>query len=232
MPSDKDYQLTKNIKQGKARINQEFQELAGWIDRKYGVNTLNVIYDEEGGMPRLQICLEFESDKAKFYITDKNVFKFDEVKQAEIVVFLKQSLIIQGLLEEKSFLFFFKKRFLKFNLDNVYVYFTAFENIAKQEANGNVSQAQIVKLENEIHNKDLWKIVNGFVMPIFFLHTEEQVAKHQNTEFRVFCSNRFYELLAPFDEFNYYKKYEYIISFDSKENFENRYDGNWYYYFR
>ena len=68
-PSDKDYKSTKKIKQGSSKIKEEFEPLAKWIDEKYQVKTLNIIFDyidNNKSHPRLQVCLEYAKDKEKF----------------------------------------------------------------------------------------------------------------------------------------------------------------------
>ena len=38
--------------------------------------------------------------------------------------------------------------------------------------------------------------------------------------------------LKEYDEFNVVKSEEFILRFDSKENFDNNYESNWYYYYK
>ena len=85
MPSDKDYKSTKKIKQKVSNIKEEFEPLAKWIDEKYNVKTLNLIFDyidNDKSHPRLQVCLEYANDKGKFM--DNKTYNFDERKQNEI----------------------------------------------------------------------------------------------------------------------------------------------------
>ena len=56
--SDKDYKSTKKIKQGISKIKDEFEPLAKWIDKKYNVKTLNLVFDfmdNNKSNPRLQV---------------------------------------------------------------------------------------------------------------------------------------------------------------------------------
>lgn len=69
-PFEKEYKLSKLIKQGKASIPAILRPLAEWIDRKYGVKTLNIIYDyvdKDVDRPLLSVILEYGNDKQKFY---------------------------------------------------------------------------------------------------------------------------------------------------------------------
>ena len=40
------------------------------------------------------------------------------------------------------------------------------------------------------------------------------------------------ELLRPHDEFGYLSRWRFAVRFDSKENFDRKYDANWFYYFK
>ena len=68
MPSDKDYKETKQIMLGKKVMQPEFKPLAEWIDKTYGVKTINIFYDtiDKGNRPRLEIYFEHPKGKAQF----------------------------------------------------------------------------------------------------------------------------------------------------------------------
>src|SRR5690349_13460073 len=104
MPSDKDYRETKQIMLGKATMKSEFRQLADWIDKTYGVKTINIVYDtiDNGKRPRLEICFEFEKERTKFL--DQNNMNFDEKKQKAIALEFRKTLEEQGLIKKKSFL--------------------------------------------------------------------------------------------------------------------------------
>lgn len=67
-PSDKEYELTKLIKKGEAKMENNFMPLADYIDRKYNVNTLNIIYNviDSNTRPRLNIIFEKFEEAEKF----------------------------------------------------------------------------------------------------------------------------------------------------------------------
>ena len=67
-PSDKSYQDTKKIMLGKAKMNPDFKPLAEFIDYKFNVKVINIIYDTiESGQPRLNICFEFDQGEENKY---------------------------------------------------------------------------------------------------------------------------------------------------------------------
>jgi hypothetical protein len=66
--SDSEYEATKRIKQGKARLAAPFDELAAWISERWSVTVLNVIYDGRNALhpPRIQVILEHEAEAQGF----------------------------------------------------------------------------------------------------------------------------------------------------------------------
>lgn len=68
LPSDKEYTKTKRILLGTEKMKEEFLPLAEWIDKTYGVKTINIIYDtiDKGARPRLQIFLSLKKKNKNF----------------------------------------------------------------------------------------------------------------------------------------------------------------------
>ena len=228
---DKEYQLTKLIKQGKSNIDSKFQPLADWINQTYDVQTMNVIYDiiNPDKRPRLQIIFEFGKDKVKFLNSN---FNFDSEKQQAIADQFIKSLQTQGLIKKESILSFLTKETMEYKTDDLLVVFSAFEPIARDEANESVPIEQIQKLKEQIANKDIWEIKNSFSAAIFFFYTEVQVESNSKNGVKEELSQRYYDLLKQYDEFDYFKRVDYSVLLDSKENFDNKYQSNWFYYSR
>ncbi len=233
MPWDKDYKVTKQIMLGNKAMKPEFKLMAEWIDKTYGVKTINVIYDtiDNGERPRLEIYFEYEHEKLVF--TDKNSFNFDRKKQKAIAGKFKEALKEQGLIEKKEFLDFFKKSSKsKYNTSNIWITYAAFEPIAKIEANNSIPEDKLVELKKHIDNKGLWEISRAAWGITFFLHTDQQVKQYENSKAKNEWTNKYFKLLQEYDEFGYFKQKIFSINLDSKENFDNNYDSNWYYYYK
>ncbi|MDT0622026.1 hypothetical protein [Croceitalea vernalis] len=231
MPSDKDYKSTKKIKQNISNIKEEFEPLAQWIDEKYGVKTLNLIFDymdNAKSHPRLQVCLEYAMDKGKFM--DNATYNFDETKQNEIAEKFAEVTSDYELKIKQNWI---KKIFgLTYKSTNLFVYFTDFESIAKIEANEKISEKEIRKLQAKINNKELWTISRAFSGVTYFLYTDEQLKKYQDSETHKKWKNHYYKLLKEYDEFDYFKNDYFYFELDSKENFDKNYESNWYYYYK
>lgn len=45
-------------------------------------------------------------------------------------------------------------------------------------------------------------------------------------------SRAYFELLKPYDEFDYFDEETFATYLGSKENFDTNYDSNWYFYYK
>ncbi|MCF7567279.1 hypothetical protein L3X37_02720 [Sabulilitoribacter arenilitoris] len=229
--SDKDYKSTKKIKQGVSKIKEEFEPLAKWIDQKYDVKTLNVLFDYMDNIkshPRLQVCLEYASDKGKFM--DNRTYNFDVRKQKEIAKKFGEITSNYELKNKPSWI----QRILglTYKSKNLYVYFTDFESIAKIEANESIPDKEIIQLKSRLNNQELWEIDKKFDGVTFFLFTDELLKKYQDSETHKIWNGQYFHLLTNYDEFGYFKKDYFYVHLDSKENFDNNYESNWFYYYK
>lgn len=233
-PIDKEYKITKQIMQGKATMNPDFLLLADFIDKAFDVKTINIVYDtiNKGTLPRIGVYFEFERERQSFN-ENNGVVNFDSKKQKLIANKFKQTIIEQGLIKKKGLLnFWTNPEKEKYQTKNIWVYYSAFEGIARTEANESIPQDEIIRLKTELNCKDLWEISRCFSGTTFLLYTDEQVKQYENSETRKIWSNKYFDLLEPYNEFGYFKRDKFNIYLDSKENFDNNYKSNWYYYYK
>ena len=107
-----------------------------------------------------------------------------------------------------------------------------FESIARIEANESVPEQKVKELKTKLDNNDIWEISRAFSGTTIFLHTDEQVKKYENSVEHKRWTDKYFELLSQYDEFGYFKREFFSIYLDSKENFDNNYESNWYYYYK
>jgi hypothetical protein len=214
-------------------MKPEFVPLAEWIDKTYDVKTINIIYDTlDNKTPRIQICFEYEKEKNKFLTHD--ISYFDKPKQKEIAEKFTKIIKQQGLSRSHSSIsniFGLNKKGI-YLTDNVFVIYGAFEPIAKLEATYKITQKQTEEFIKSIDNKDIWTISIGFTIPTFFMFTDEKVKEYDKPEIKSMWADKYYDFVKPFDEFNYFKRADIQVYIDSKENFDNNYESNWYYYYK
>jgi hypothetical protein len=233
-PSDKEYKLTKQIMLGNSTMNPDFLSLANFIDKTFGVRTINIVYDtiDNGTRPRIGIYFEFEKEKQSFN-ENNGVVNFDSKKQKLIADKFKQTITEQGLVKKKGlFSLLTKSETEKYRTENIWVYYSAFEPIAKTEANERIPQDKVMQLKSELNCKNLWEISRCFSGTTFFVYTDEQVKHYEISETRKIWADKYFDLLEPFNEFSYFKRDTFNIDLDSKENFDKNYESNWYYYYK
>lgn len=233
MPSDKEYTQTKRIMLGTDKMKPEFVPLAEWIDKTYYVKTINIIYDKlDNKTPRIQICFEYEKEKNKFLTHD--ISYFDKSKQKAIGQKFTEIINHQGLSRNNSSIsniFGLNKNGI-YLTDNVFVIYGAFEPVAKLEATYKITQKQTEEFIKSFDNKDIWTISLGFTIPTFFMFTDEKVKEYDKPKIKSMWADKYYDFVKPFDEFNYFKRADIQVYIDSKENFDNNYESNWYYYYK
>lgn len=232
-PADKEYKETKLIKQGRKKLVAPFKELAEWINKEFGVNVLNVYYDliKPDNKPRLNIIFEFSNDEKRFrtepygfYDTEKQKVIAEKFKELIEIENSKNKGLLVKLLNNKSI--------SKCDTANVWVIFSSFESAARIEANKCIPQEKIQELKINLNNKDLWEISRCFSVTTFFFYTDRQVEENIRNGMREKLAEKYFNLLKLYDEFDYIKKDHYSVYIDSKENFDNNYQSNWYYYYK
>ncbi len=233
--TDRVYKSTKRIKQGKKQLEPPFDELAQWIEKTRGVTVLNVVYDRASKLcgPRLQVIVEHPGQERKFC----KGFNFDPKQQAAII---RKFLRIIGGDGGRAFAVG-KGRTDRnvhptdgrpFDVEGLFVVFSAFSPLAREEADAQITEADVAALQKRIKNRDLWLISRCFGHITFFFFTDQQMKKYIAQGKQKEYADLYFEILKPHDEFGYLKRSSFKVYFDSKENFEEKYEGNWYYYYK
>lgn len=230
-PGDCDYRETKLIKQGKKVMPEIFKELAHWIEKQFNVSVLNIYYDliEFNNKPRLNIICEYSRDEEKF----KEGWAYDADKQKIIADKFREILKQKDTGSNKCLTSVSNENLSeKYDTKDIWVIFNSFERIAKQEINESIPQEELMGLKQKINNKNLWEISRCFSGTTFFFYTDEQVKEIDKNGMAEYLTDEYFKLLKIYDEFDYFRREDYSVYFDSKENFDNNYQSNWYYYYK
>lgn len=218
-PWENDYQQTKLVKQGAVAMPPTFCELAEWIGRRFDVPVpLNIFYDRSEPLhgPRLQVIFEHKLIADDFRID--RVLNFDPVKQAEVKARYLQ-LLGDGVMAAND-------------AERLFVIFSAFEPAARWEANSRMTPGRINDVLKLLSSTVIWKIHPGFGCAIIFVHTDAQLKMTEGGNFRDRCRNAYTAILGQFDDFGYFQEHPIELTFDSRENFEAKYNGSWFAYDR
>ena len=213
---DKEYIETKAIKKGLKQLESPFSDLADWIKAEFGVSPLNVVYDilPHNKQPRLQVIFEWHKDTIAFK-SENGVFS-DTTKQ-EIIKKAFNELI---------------QKYPTYTAIDLLVIFSSFEPIAREEANGSISNEKIGQLKEDMKGDGIWEIKKSFSTGIFFFYTEEQFKKNDNDLTKNKFRSAYLKLIKECDEFGYIDESNFSIKLDSKENFDKNYQSNWFYYYK
>ena len=214
--SGSEYKATKLIKRGKARLSSPFDELAKWIGSEWNVAVLNIVYDQADSLhaPRLQVILEHEEDALKFI----DGFNFDKMCQAAIA---NKFLMLVGSSRER-----------KYDVSGLFVVFSEFSRIAKEESDSGISDEQVDSHKRRIGNPELWEISRCFGHVTFMFYTDKQARKSETDGKKKVYASLYFEMLKQHDEFGYLIESEYAVTFDSKENLDANFGGSWFNYYR
>jgi hypothetical protein len=217
--ADDEYKATKLIKERKAVLEPLFAELADWIVSRWQVPVLNVIYDQpivngRNKRPRLQIILEHTHEYQRFL----DGYNFDQLKQEAIAARFTE--IVNR--EEPA----------QYKLDGLFVVFSAFAPVAREEAHSQITDAEVLALQERIANPALWTIHRSIERVTFMFYTKKQARLHKRKGFRDTYADLYFELLKPHDPFAYLNRSQFSVDFDSKENFDKKFESNWIYYDR
>ena len=198
------------------RLRTPFSELAAWISEKWAVTVLNVIYDRHNDLhaPRIQVILEHHDEVQSF----RDGYNFNQKKQNAIAL---QFLEIINRQPDHGY-----------DVEGLFVVFSAFAPLARQEADSKISEKEIESLKRRINNPDLWEISRCFGHVTFMFYTDAQLRKYIAKGIKAKYTSMYLELLKPYDEFGYLSEDNFTVDFDSKQNFDENYKSNWFYYYK
>lgn len=217
VPSDRDYQEAKRLKLSRERLRSPYAEMADWIASRYNVQVLNVRYDKviPDNRPRLSVVLDSEDDAAAFKLSR---WVADEAKV---------NAIREHFLELVS-----GKRDRQEGCVGLFVIFEAFETVARIEANEKVDEPEIANLKRSLSNPELWEISRCFDTATYFSYTNKQLSGWEQQGLREVYEQAYARVVSKYDQFGYLRRRGIEVLFDSKENLDKNYNGNWFSYYR
>lgn len=217
VPTDKDYISTKLILKNEQEMSSVFQKLKNWITEEFNQQVVNLYYDtiDNGNRPRLNVI--FENYESVNTIRDR-IGNYAKEKQQKIKLKFEEILLREPNAEYKT--------------ENLLVIFSAFNPIARAEANGKVTDSFLNSLKAKYQELKIWEINKfGGATTIFFYTEKEVEEKSQSVQIKV-LREEYLQELKKYDEFNVIDPEKFNLSFDSKENFDKNYESNWYYYYK
>lgn len=230
-PIDPEYQTAKRIKQGLQTIAPRFAPLATWISETYDVSVLNIQKDfmTHNKKLRLLICVDSSADRAVFIEGEHWWGNFDATKQTQVADKYLELATKQKPVINLQFWHFFSRMP---DSRDIFVAFSCFEEGALIEANERIPQEKITDLQTMFKDDRIWLISRCFHSTTLFVFTDAQKEELKNESIFESMEDYYFKLLKEYDEFNYWKEDIFKIGIDSKQNLDENYQGNWFYYYK
>ena len=231
LPTDTEYIKAKRIKQGLQTINPRFAPLATWISQEYGVSVLNIEKEfmQHNKKLRLLVYVDSSADMAKFIKGDAWWGTYDAAKQTQIADKYVELAANQKAVINLQFWDVFSRMPVSHDL---FVAISCLEDIACVEANESIPQGRIAELQAKFKDDRIWLISRCFSNTTLFVFTDAQKEKLKGEAIFKSIENCYFELLKEHDEFGYWKKESFGLGIDSKQNLDENYQGNWFYYYK
>jgi hypothetical protein len=241
MPGDADYECAKQAKRGERRINDSFDGFLEWFDKRYGFPPLWLSTDHfmqaphigaatRIAQPRLSVTLERSWQYMQF--REEKGGNFARDRQRETLAAFQRIVPMTTLVKP-------------FGLDDdanwrdaldqrLFVTFDDFEQVTKAEIHGSLSPGELSTLEEQLGLGDQFWRFNSFAgQPILFVRTATLAVELSATDLPDRWADAYVTLAKAHDEFGYLTRGDIRpLKVDSKENFDQGFQSNWYYYFR
>jgi hypothetical protein len=212
---DRQFELTKALKQGTTALGEPLATLAAWIGATWQVTVLNIVQDRiERGRPRLQVVVEHDDERSVFM----DGMNFDAAKQRAIAERFGE--LSAGGAQTQV------------DGQSLFVAFSAFAPLARDEAHASISEVELQQLQHRLDDPALWLIHRCFSLVTFMFHTIEQARLREAEGAKTLYAAQYYELLRRRDEFGYCDLSTLSVAIDSKERFDSVYAGSWFNYDR
>ena len=117
--------------------------------------------------------------------------------------------------------------------DDVFLLFRDFETVAKRDAHAQVAGPELDAFVASLELGDrFWRTNRRSGPPIVFVQTKAQAEELSTASTARRWADLYWPYVKAHDEFGSLRREEITVPVDSRENFEEGYEGNWYYYFK
>jgi len=215
------YAHARRAKLGKAKLAGPLEDLRVWVNSRYSINVLDIVYDsiELGpceGRPRLNLIVETTP----------------QYEQLHKDAFTVKPNIKRSILNRFSRIVSASSESAQFNTENVHLIIDDFSREAMGQAAEqflrNDGQAVLAKFPGA----HLWDISGHSTLIVVFYLKEDDIARGQKDGTSDAIRQECFDGVKPYDEFDYFTPDNFSIKFDSKQNVDENYEGSMFYYWR
>lgn len=206
-----EYLITKEIKRGKNEFPKKFTALRKAFVEHFGIAPINFFFEIllHNNKPRLQPIFDKTSELKKL----TNEYGYHEFNNKIIKIFIG----VYGANNE-------------YPTDDLFIICSAFDQLSIFDAHLNIPE-DILETSIQPLVKNFWCVQKHHTVRIFvFSHYESDILHNIDQLEKV--QKIYFDLLSSYDEFNYLDNFEsQKVFFDSKENFDKKYNSSWRNYF-
>ena len=213
------YQETLDLLASRKRLSPMYAELRDWLYREFQIMAYNFEFCEmtwthAPARYRLMPMLSSKADYDSMF--DGGNYSAD--KQAAIA----------GKFYELA------EKYREQNLEryaNVFVAFCDFSQEIRTDYNNRAYNQLKDKLKEKYSRDSVWDIYAIFSSLTVFYQTDADVRFNQERGISRQIKDEYYETLHRLDEFRVFTYENFDVTFDSKQNLDEHYQGNLYFYF-
>ncbi len=207
------YCKAKKVKQSGKTLPSTLLSLQNWLSKRYKVGVVYIGYEKKEDRPHIDIVLETEEDYYKIY---KDYFTLKPNVKRNVT---RQLSKLAATSDDSD----------KYQVKNLTMSFYNFSNGAMHEAVKLFYQNDKNDLLTELTPYNVWDIESATShRMVFFYLTNEDIQSEANIHIKQRC----YELVKQYDVFDYFTPDNFDLKFDSKQNLDENFKGNTFYYFR
>lgn len=218
--SHEQYELMTGVKLGQRDKDPLFAELIDWIDTSFGIQVVYFICEEQNQPLRhtiLRMFLETMNDVQSLAVDPQN-WHINFRHHDEILDKFK------NLVREHE-------RESEFYTDDIRFVVWNFDDLAKEAAYGKAAQEIEEHIKTHYADAPIRHVYTMFSLAVFY-NTDKQLVECQRNGLSGRIRADYYYYLKKYDDFDLFTPDNFECTFDSHENVEKNYQGNYYFYFK
>ncbi len=214
------YQETLDLLTGRKRLSPMYAELKNWLMSEFRITAYNFEFREmtwaqAPARYRLMLLLSSKSDYDSMF----DGYRYFADKQDVIAKKFGELAMKYHVPDPEHY-------------QNVFVAYCDFSQEIRADYNNRAYNQLKDKLKVKYRRDSVWDIFALFSSLTVFYHTDADVRLNLDKGVSKLIKDEYYDTLHRIDEFHVFTYESFDVTFDSKENLDQHYEGNLYYYFK
>ena len=214
------YQETLDLLRGQKQLSPLYTELKAWLLNEFQITSYNFEFRKMNwahapGRFRLMLLLSSRADYDSMF----EGYNYSADKQAAISQKLYELAIKYQVPDLDRY-------------QDVFIAYCDFSEEIRADCNSMAYTRLKERLKEKYRFHAVWDIFALFSFLTVFYQKDADVHLNQENGISRQIKNEYYETLHALDEFRVFTYESFNITFDSKENLDDHYQGNLYFYFK